>query len=258
MSIYNYPQYYDIAFGYRDLDLECDFIEKQIAVHSRSNSFSLLDIACGTGSHLIEMGKRGFEVSGFDISPKMIEYAKKKAEANGINATLWVDNMVSFSGEKKYGCAINLLTGFNYLLRNEDVEEHLKRVASALHTGGLYIIEMNHPREFITNEPSTTNSWVETEGSIEVEVEWDNERSKVDLITHIVSTKPLIKVRDDGRELTIKMEEKFRVFLYQEILHFIHCSEHFELVNAFGSFRFDKPLDNSKDSWRMILVLRKK
>ena len=258
MSIYNYPQYYDIAFGYRDLDLECDFIEKQIAVHSRSNNFSLLDIACGTGAHLIEMGKRGLDVSGFDISPKMIEYAKKKAEQSGVNAYLWVDNMVSFSTEKTYGCAINLLTGFNYLLRNEDVEEHLKRVALALDSGGLYIIEMNHPREFITNEPSTTNSWIESEGSIEVEVEWDNERSSVDLLTHIVTTKPIIRVRDNNEELEIKMEEKFRIYLYQEILHYIDCSEQFELVNSFGSFRFDKPLDNSKDSWRMILVLRKK
>ncbi len=257
MSIYNYPKYYDIAFGYRDLDLECDFIEKQIAVHSRSDNFSLLDIACGTGSHLIEMGKRGFDVSGFDISPKMIEYAKSKAEINNIHANLWVDNMVSFKTEKLFGCAINLLTGFNYLLRNEDVEEHLKRVALSLNQGGLYIIEMNHPREFITNEPSTTNSWIETDGDIEVEVDWDNERSAVDLLTHIVTTKPLIKIRDKGNEFDIKMEEKFRIYLYREILHYIDCSEHFKLVNSFGSFRFDKPLDNTKDSWRMILILRK-
>ncbi len=257
MSIYNYPQYYDIAFGYRDLDLECDFIEKQIAVHSRSNNFSLLDIACGTGAHLIELGKRGLDVSGFDISPKMIEYARKKAESNGIVADLWVDNMVSFSSKKTYGCAINLLTGFNYLLRNEDVEEHLKRVGNVLETGGLYIIEMNHPREFITNEPSTTNSWIESDGAIEVEVDWDNERSKVDLLTHIITTRPIIKVRDGKKEFTIEMEEKFRVFLFQEIVHYIQCSEQFELVNFFGSFRFDKPLDDTKDSWRMILVLRK-
>ncbi len=258
MSIYNYPKYYDIAFGYRDLDLECDFIEKQIAVHSKSDNFSLLDIACGTGSHLVEMGKRGFDVSGFDISPRMIEYAQKKSENAGVNATLWVDNMVSFTSEKKFGCAINLLTGFNYLLRNEDVEAHLKRVSDSLDAGGLYIIEMNHPREFITNKPSTSNSWVETDGNIEIEVDWDNERTPVDILTHIVTTKPIIKVIDGEKEININMVEKFRIYLYQEIVHFVECSSEFEIVNSFGSFRFDKPLDNSKDSWRMILVLRKK
>ncbi len=258
MTLYNYPEYYDIAFGYRDLDLECDFIEKQIAVHSRSNNFSLLDIACGTGSHLVEMGKRGFEVAGFDISPKMIEYARKKAELNGVDAHLWIDNMVSFRTSRKYGCAINLLTGFNYLLRNEDVESHLYRVGNVLEPGGLYIIEMNHPREFITNKPSTSNSWVELNEDIEVEVDWDNERSEINLLTHIVTTRPIIRIKDKKKQLTIKMEEKFRIYLYQEILHFVKCSEHFELVNAFGSFRFDKPLDNTRDSWRMILVLRKK
>ncbi len=257
MSIYNYPYYYDIAFGYRDLDLECDFIEKQIAVHSKSRSFSLLDIACGTGSHLVEMGKRGFKVSGFDISPQMVEYAKKKAENSGIDAKIWIDNMVSFETTETYGCAINLLTGFNYLLRNEDVENHLEKVGKVLEKGGLYIIEMNHPREFITNTPSKTNSWVEVSGDVEIEVDWDNNRKPVDLFTHIVSAEPKIRIKDKGKEFEINMVEKFRIYLFQEILHYIKCSGVFELVASFGSFRFDKPLDNSKDSWRMILILRR-
>ena len=51
------------------------FIEKELIRPCRA-----LDICCGTGTEAIYLAKKGFEVSGIDISEKAIEIAEKKAE----------------------------------------------------------------------------------------------------------------------------------------------------------------------------------
>tara|TARA_R100001132_G_C3252551_1_gene79229 strand:- start:108 stop:728 length:621 start_codon:yes stop_codon:yes gene_type:complete len=47
----------------------------------RINSGTVLDIGCGTGSLCIELGKRGFNTTGIDSSPKAIEIANNKSES---------------------------------------------------------------------------------------------------------------------------------------------------------------------------------
>ncbi len=258
MSLYRYPEYYDVAFNYRDVDLECDFIEKKASLFSLSENTAILDIACGTGTHVEQLGLRGYEVDGFDISPQMVEFARKKAFSAGLGSRIWVDNMVAFKTQRKYGVAVNLLTGFNYLLRNDDALIHLDSVADVLESGGIYIVELNHPRDFITNRPSTANTWVETKGDVSVEVDWDRARTNVDILTHQIESSPRILVTDGDQTIVIEMRDKYRIYLYQEMRLIVRCNRRFELVDARGSFKLDNPLDNSRDSWRMILILRKK
>jgi 2-polyprenyl-3-methyl-5-hydroxy-6-metoxy-1,4-benzoquinol methylase len=38
---------------------------------------NILEPACGTGRFLISLAKYGYRVTGYDINPKMIAYAKK-------------------------------------------------------------------------------------------------------------------------------------------------------------------------------------
>lgn len=258
MSLYNYPKYYDVAFGYRDVELECDFIEKKIGLFATCANQHMLDIACGTGSHLITMADRGYEVDGFDLSDRMVEHAKEKAGSVGLSCDIWVDRMESFRVKRTYGIAFNLLTGFNYLLTNQEVRDHFKCLGEALDPGGIYVVELNHPRDFITNRPSTTNVWVEQDGEIEVEVDWDHLRSPVDVITHQTGSNPKIMVRDGEQVMSIEMTDRYRIYLYQEMRMFIDSSGVFELMDACGSFKLDNPLDDSRDSWRMILILRRK
>src|SRR5258706_16436078 len=47
----------------------------------------ILDLACGSGRHSLELVRRGFTVVGADISPDLIEIAKADAERGGLEAT---------------------------------------------------------------------------------------------------------------------------------------------------------------------------
>jgi len=44
---------------------------------------NIIDIGCGAGKYQIEFSQMGHAVTGIDLSPKMIEYAKKRSDEKG-------------------------------------------------------------------------------------------------------------------------------------------------------------------------------
>lgn len=44
----------------------------------------ILDIGCGTGRHAIELARRGYRVTGIDLSPSQIEQARAKIVKGGL------------------------------------------------------------------------------------------------------------------------------------------------------------------------------
>jgi len=48
------------------------------------NSCKVLDVGCGEGFYSIYLAKKGFDVTGIDISERAVEYAKKNAEKEGV------------------------------------------------------------------------------------------------------------------------------------------------------------------------------
>ncbi len=72
----NYGQKYDNeSFAHGTLG-ECDFLEKEIGFNKQTR---ILDIGCGTGRHSIELAKRGYTVTGIDLSDSMLLRAREKA-----------------------------------------------------------------------------------------------------------------------------------------------------------------------------------
>ena len=55
---------------------ECDFIEQEL---NFNKSLKILDVGCGTGRHSIELSKRGYSVTGIDLSESQLACAREKA-----------------------------------------------------------------------------------------------------------------------------------------------------------------------------------
>ncbi|HPM43133.1 MAG TPA: class I SAM-dependent methyltransferase, partial [Candidatus Omnitrophota bacterium] len=77
----NYSRKYDNEPFVQGTTGECDFIEKEIA---RDKSLKIIDIGCGTGRHAIELAKRGYGVTGVDLSENQIKRAREKAREAGL------------------------------------------------------------------------------------------------------------------------------------------------------------------------------
>jgi len=71
-----------------------EYVEKGLVKQGKA-----LDICCGAGTNTVYLAEKGFEVTGVDISPTAIEYAKKKAAQAKINVTFKVQNFLELPFE---------------------------------------------------------------------------------------------------------------------------------------------------------------
>lgn len=100
----------------------------------------LLDVGCGTGGSLLPMLSRGWQVTGCDISPAMLERARAKVEDSVRLEVADVRKLPAF-GEFDLVWALGDVV--NYLLTVEELEQALSRMRENLAPGGLVVIEAN-------------------------------------------------------------------------------------------------------------------
>ena len=77
----NYARAYDRECFTQGTLQEVDFIEAEIAADKHAR---ILDIGCGTGRHAIELARRGYPVTGIDLSANQLARAREKALAAGV------------------------------------------------------------------------------------------------------------------------------------------------------------------------------
>lgn len=106
---------------------------------------SILDLGCGTGRHSVELAKRGYAVTGVDLSTGMLAEARLAADQAGV-AVEWIEaDATRFRTDRQFDAAICLCEGgFGLIGRDEDPVAHdlgiLQSIFSALKPGGPLIL----------------------------------------------------------------------------------------------------------------------
>ena len=117
---------------------ECDFIEREID-HDRT--LPILDIGCGTGRHAIELARRGYRVTGVDLSPSQLERARTKAAAAGVAVNFQQADARALPFENDFGLALILCEGGFSLMETDEMNYLiLEGTARALRDGGKLIL----------------------------------------------------------------------------------------------------------------------
>jgi SAM-dependent methyltransferase len=80
----------------------------------------VLELACGSGRLLAPLSRAGFAVTGVDSSPVMLERARKRLEANGLQANLVEQRLEALNLEDRYRTIIVALDSFGLLTGRED------------------------------------------------------------------------------------------------------------------------------------------
>jgi len=257
MSDHLTPELHELTYSYRDYEAEVTFVELCWQEYTKCDNSLVLDMGCGIGEHTRQFILRGYECDGFDSDPEMIEYAKKKFEAEGIKTDIWLKDMREFTVERKYGLVINMLASANFILTNEEIISHLRSVARALDTGGILLLEMFHPRDYGFPLDNPLNNWEIYGEDFYLECILHFEQEQLDSVSQTQrSTKKVTITRGDDVQETL-LDRRQRVYLYQEFKALVECAGGLEMVNCYGAFNPDLPIDNTKRSWRMISVLRR-
>ncbi|MFA6402201.1 MAG: class I SAM-dependent methyltransferase [Salinivirgaceae bacterium] len=116
---------------------ECDFIEKELRF---DKSLKVLDVGCGTGRHSIELTKRGYSVTGIDLSETQLKRAKEKAENYNLKIDFQQQDARNLSFNNEFDMAIMLCEGGFPLMETDEMNfEILKSVTKSLNDNGKLI-----------------------------------------------------------------------------------------------------------------------
>ncbi len=126
----NYSHKYDKECFVQGTAGECAFIEQEI---KQDKTLKILDIGCGTGRHAIELAKRGYSVTGVDLSKNQIKRAREKAQAAGVAIDFQIQDARNLSFNGEFDLAIMLCEGGFSLMETDQMNfEILKNAAKAL------------------------------------------------------------------------------------------------------------------------------
>ena len=133
----NYAEQYDKEPFTQGTIGECDFIEKEL---NYDKSLNILDIGCGTGRHAIELAKRGYTVTGIDLSEAQLTKAREKAEKENLKTQFLNHDARNLPFERQFDAAIMLCEGAFPLMETDEMNfEILRNVAKSLKTPGKFI-----------------------------------------------------------------------------------------------------------------------
>ena len=141
---YETPRFYDLIFD-QDTETEVDFLEGAYARHAsgatgRRRPPSAYEPACGSGRLVAALARRGWRVSGADLSQSMLAYAGAGGARAGLEATLVEGDMAQHRPRGRFDLAHCLVSTFKYLASEADARSHLECVAGALRPGGIYVL----------------------------------------------------------------------------------------------------------------------
>jgi SAM-dependent methyltransferase len=133
------PQTYDVVDAGYDED------RPVIEQWARELGGPLLDLACGTGRMAIPMALRGYQVTGVDVVPEMVEWARKKAARQGASIEWVVADGRAFHLQQQFRFIYMLAHAFQFFHTRADLEALLARVREHLTPDGCFLFDTRNP-----------------------------------------------------------------------------------------------------------------
>ena len=101
----------------------------------------ILDVPCGFGRHAVALARRGFRVTGVDISSDLLAQARETAASKGVSVEFRQADMRRMAYRQRFDAVLNLFTSFGYYGDTEDLQV-LKGFHRALRPGGWLVLDV--------------------------------------------------------------------------------------------------------------------
>ena len=225
-----------------------DFIEAVVRKHTPFKKGALaLDLGCGTGRMTLELARRGYDMTGIDYSPQMLDIARTDAEAEGLSDILWLcQDMREFELYGTVDFAVSTLDCMNHLTSAADFSKCLSLVHNYLVPDGIFIFDINGMAKF--REVYADNSYVmENEGSMCVWQNFYNEKSK---ICDFYIT--LFKENEDGSYGRYDEIQRERAYTLRSVKNMLSKNS-LMLIGAYSDFDFTEATDEDQ---RIFIVAK--
>ncbi|MBI4609992.1 MAG: methyltransferase domain-containing protein [Candidatus Rokubacteria bacterium] len=110
----------------------------------------VLDAPCGFGRHALALARRGYKVTGVDLSEVELRRAHDRAAAAGLHLDLVCQDMRAMDFSEEFDLALNLFSSIGYFSDEED-RQLLDRFCRALRPGGAFVLDTRNRDHYIRN-----------------------------------------------------------------------------------------------------------
>jgi len=231
-ALYDWPGYYDIAFD-PEAAGELAMLERAIADHGRlgGEPGRVLEPGCGTGRLLIPLASVGYEAVGYDHSPAMAAYARRRIAQVGLDDRLrvLVADMTDAAFEPRFDAAICPISSLSHLREDAAIIDHLRATGRSLRPGGVYVMQLATVWEpGLGHEPSF---WTTQRDGVRVTVEWAVESDDPD--ARLSHQRYTMTVDDHGRRRERVETLAMRLWLDADVRRLVDASGALELAGAY-------------------------
>ncbi|MAJ58291.1 MAG: hypothetical protein CMI74_09570 [Candidatus Pelagibacter sp.] len=241
----DYSLLYDVIYSKKNYKAETNLIS-QIIKKFHSPNVNILDIGCGTGEHTLELLKKGYKVTGIDLSNEMLKIAKKKLLSN----KLFSNNLFNLNAYNvnKLDVKFNvILMMFNVIGYLKDVQFFFEKLKDCLEPNALIFFDYWSEKAVKKNPPKTTKKdflLKEFKATRISKGKIIKNKVKVDLILNIIK-----------QNKTKSFDETHNVGFY-DIRSLVKTIQKFGYKKKnIGLSKFEK-LINSKSQWEKFCLLK--
>ncbi len=135
-----WEEYRSVLFPQERLDKTSEQVGRFEELLELEEGDMILDQACGIGRHSLELARRGYEVTGLDLSKSYMKEASEKAQ--GLPVEFIQGDMRNFVREEYYDAVINFWSSFGYFEDDQDNLQVLKNVYDSLKKGGKFLLDV--------------------------------------------------------------------------------------------------------------------
>ena len=231
--------FYDAINADIDYKKWADFFEKIFDKECKTRPGLVLDLGCGTGRMTLELSKRGYDMTGIDYSPEMLDIARDIAEKEGADVLWLCQDMREFELYGTVDATVCCLDCINHLESIDDLERCFKLVHNYLIPDGIFIFDVNGKYKFENIYADNTYA-MEEEGGMCV---WENYYDADSKICDFYIT--LFKECDDGRYERYDETQSERMYTLEELKKSLEKSN-MEFVNAYSDFDFAPGSDENE------------
>jgi SAM-dependent methyltransferase len=131
------PYYHKLYFEHNEKEA-ADFMERLLNLLQPPPGSSMLDVACGRGRHARFLAGKGFDVTGIDLAPDSIAFARR---FENDHLHFYIHDMRELLCANCFDHAFNFFTSFGYFDTRRQNINVLRMVGVALRPKGTFVLD---------------------------------------------------------------------------------------------------------------------
>ncbi len=233
---FNSP-YYHILYKNRDCEEAERFIDSIIDLLKPKQNAKFLDLACGKGRHSVFLNKKGFDVTGIDLSENSIKCANT-FENDKLH--FYVHDMRKLFRTNYFDYVFNLFTSFGYFENEKDNFATINTIQKALLPNGIVVIDFFNAKKVMDCLKKQENKIID---GINFDIHKKIENGFI-----------IKQIKFTDKNQSYSFEEKVQALTLADFEKFLNNSK-LKIVNLLGDYQLN-PF-NETNSDRLIIIAQK-